>query len=200
MEESAKRSVQTARPAWSKREVELVRRFEALIPSELESEPCTTDHVRAGSEQNSGLHWSPPKSVPIQDIRVKEHFRSNGCGQFWQRRQEREERERRWQECHQSQDPKLSKEVVRRQRGNKGHLSTGCWSNPEETGVVQEDANKSEAQDNQRTVRAKEHALWNKVTKLQLWNNSRIRLLRALWTWHRLRHLTGRRTWIPKIG
>ena len=44
--------------------------------------------------------------------------------------------------------------------------------------------------ENQRLARAKKRALWKKETKLQQWNNSRNQLLRALCTWHRLRHLT----------
>ena len=38
-----------------------------------------------------------------------------------------------------------------------------------------------------------------KETKLQLWNNSRNRLLRAHWTWRRLRNLEGH-LWMSKVG
>ena len=54
--------------------------------------------------------------------------------------------------------------------------------------------------ENQRTARAKERALWNEETKLQLWNNSRIWFSRALRPWHRLRNLVDHRALIPKVG
>ena len=55
-------------------------------------EPCTPDHVRAGSKRYPSLHWSPPKSIRIQNRCDKEHLRCDGGGQLWQRREERQER------------------------------------------------------------------------------------------------------------
>ena len=78
-------------------------------------------------------------SIRIQDSCDVEHLRSDGGGQLWQRRQERQERQAR-ERCdgksgkkedqHQNQNSNPARTLFVGIRGNKGHLSTECWSNP----------------------------------------------------------------------
>ena len=63
------------------------------------------------------------------------------------------------------------KEVVCWHCGNQGHLSTQCWSNPKSQSGFGGGHHKGGK--DQSTAQAKERALWNKETKLQLWNSSR---------------------------